>query len=84
VSGSRPSARGRHGASTARGCPPEDCGGPHGYARLLAVLADPVDPGNPELLDRLGGEFDSAAFDVAATDDLLALYDGRTRQRTRR
>jgi hypothetical protein len=48
------------------------------------VLADPVDPGNPELLDRLGGEFDSAAFDVAATDDLLALYDRRTRQRTRR
>jgi hypothetical protein len=46
------------------------------------VLADPADPGNPELLDRLGGEFDPDAFDVAATDDLLELYDGRTRQRT--
>jgi hypothetical protein len=84
VSGSRPSARGRHGASTARGCPPEDCGGPHGYARLLAALADPADPGNPELLAWLGGEFDPDAFDVAATGDLLELYDGRTRQRARR
>jgi hypothetical protein len=48
------------------------------------VLADPADPGNPELLDRLGGELDPDAFDAAATDDLLELYDGRTRQRARR
>ncbi|MGR7026376.1 plasmid pRiA4b ORF-3 family protein [Geodermatophilus sp. URMC 62] len=67
-----------------RACPPEDCGGPPGYERLLAVLADPADPERPELLEWLGGEFDPDAFDVAATDDLLELYDRHTRQRTRR
>lgn len=28
----------------ARACPPEDCGGPHGYAGLLETLFDPSDP----------------------------------------
>jgi hypothetical protein len=65
----------------ARTCPPEDCGGPHGYERLLAVLADPADPERPELLEWLGGEFDPDAFDAAATDELLELYDRHTRQR---
>lgn len=27
-----------------RACPPEDCGGPHGYAQLLESLADPKHP----------------------------------------
>lgn len=52
----------------AGGCPPEDCGGPPGYAQLLAVLAD---PGHEEH-DRLrewAGELPS--FDRAATDLLL-------------
>jgi hypothetical protein len=28
----------------ARACPPEDCGGPHGYTGLLETLFDPSDP----------------------------------------
>jgi hypothetical protein len=28
----------------ARACPPEDCGGPNGYARLLEILFDPHHP----------------------------------------
>lgn len=47
----------------ARACPPEDCGGPHGYARLLEMLADPADPERAEMLAWLGGPFDPKAFD---------------------
>lgn len=50
-------------------CPPEDCGGPGGYAHLQAVLAD---PGHPEYEDTLlwtGGGL--ADFDQAAADRLV-------------
>lgn len=30
-------------------CPPEDCGGPHGYAELLDALADPSHPDHDHL-----------------------------------
>jgi hypothetical protein len=46
-------------------CPLEDCGGPWGYANLLAAAADPAHPEHDELLEWLGGEgFDPAAFDL--------------------
>ena len=72
-----------HCVDGARACPPEDCGGPHGYERLLSVLADPTDPEHDELLEWVGGEFDPDAFDLAATNEVLELYDRHTRQRTR-
>ena len=43
--------------------PPEDCGGPWGYAEMLQTLADPAHPERDELLEWLGGDFDPAAFD---------------------
>jgi len=46
-------------------CPPEDCGGPYGYASLLETLADPADPEREDYLDWLGGDFDPAEFDLA-------------------
>ena len=46
----------------ARACPPEDCGGPHGYARLLEALHDPNHPSRAELMDWVGGAFDPEAF----------------------
>lgn len=46
-------------------CPPEDCGGPYGYAQLLEVLDDPNHPEREEMLDWLGGEFDPEDFDLA-------------------
>lgn len=55
-----------------RNCPPEDCGGPWGYAELLATLADPADPQYEEQLEWLGGDFDPEAFSVAAADAMLA------------
>ncbi len=70
----------------ARACPPEDCGGVPGYERLLDVLADPSSARgeDAELLEWLGGDHDPDAFDPAATDELLELYDRHTRRRRRR
>jgi len=57
-------------------CPPEDCGGPWGYADLRALLADPTADGHDEMLEWLGvasaAEFDPAAFDVDAVNESLA------------
>jgi hypothetical protein len=49
-------------------CPPEDCGGPSGYARLLEVLADPKHP-DPERRRDWAGELPE--FDPEATDLLV-------------
>ena len=59
----------------ARACPPEDCGGPRGYAHLLEVLADPATPEHDELVEWIGGEFAPDAFNAAAPSALLELYD---------
>jgi hypothetical protein len=48
----------------ARACPPEDCGGPPGYANLLAALADDDHDQHDELLKWVGGYFDPEGLDV--------------------
>jgi hypothetical protein len=45
-----------------RACPPEDCGGPHGYARLLEAIADPTDEEHESTMEWLGGRFDPGSF----------------------
>jgi hypothetical protein len=50
-----------HGA-----CPPEDCGGPAGYAELLDVLADPAHPEHERMRRWVGNRL--RPFDRAATD----------------
>ena len=47
-------------------CPPEDSGGVHGYASLLAALADPRHPEHTAMLEWAGGPIDPQAFDPAA------------------
>lgn len=55
----------------ARCCPPEDVGGPHGYAEFLRVL---MSPEYDELEEQKhlkrwsGGKFDPERFDLAKTD----------------
>jgi hypothetical protein len=68
----------------ARACPPEDCGGSWGYEHLLEVLADPSHSEHEDMLQWVGGEFDSEAFDLAETNANLELYDRHTRQRRTR
>jgi hypothetical protein len=49
-------------------CPPEDCGGPWGYADLKGTLANPADDEHQDMLSWLGlesaAEFDPANFSV--------------------
>ena len=46
-----------------RACPPEDCGGPWGFADYLEALADPKHEQHDELLE-WRGPFDAEAFDA--------------------
>ena len=49
-----------------RACPPDDCGGPPGYAHLLQVLTKPDHPEHAELREWAGDRFDPERFDVMA------------------
>lgn len=57
----------------ARRCPPEDCGGPYGYAGVLEAIRDSNHAEHEEMLDWIGGEFDPEAFDLAAVNRKLRL-----------
>ena len=58
-------------------CPPEDCGGPWGYANLREILANPDHDEHQEMLEWLGldnaSEFDPAAVATENIDYELAL-----------
>ena len=47
-----------------RACPPEDCGGPYGYAELLETISDPEHEDHQDMLTWLGGNFDPNSFDI--------------------
>lgn len=50
-----------------RACPPDDSGGPWGYAEMLAAVADPSHPEHGHYAEWLG-QFDPEAFDLASAD----------------
>ncbi len=54
-----------------RACPPEDCGGPWGYAEFLEAIRDPKHERHEELLEWVGGEFDPEKFDIEAVNEEL-------------
>jgi hypothetical protein len=60
-----------------RHCPPEDCGGPWGYAELLDALTDPAHPEHADRRAWVDEDFDPEAFDVADADMDVALRFGR-------
>lgn len=48
----------------ANACPPEDVGGPPGYAEFLEAIRDPTHEEHDAMLQWCGGAFDPTAFDL--------------------
>jgi hypothetical protein len=74
--GSAPGCVDGHGA-----CPPEDCGGPGGYAELLEVLADPAHPEHERMRSWVGNRL--RPFDRAATDQWVRRVVGEVPESVR-
>ncbi|MGO9486869.1 MAG: plasmid pRiA4b ORF-3 family protein [Rhodomicrobium sp.] len=64
-------------------CPPEDIGGPWGYAECLEAISDPHHPRHTELVGWLGRR-DPNEIDIAAIEVALSRFVKRLRARTRR
>ena len=60
-----------------RACPPEDVGGPWGYAELLEILNDPHDAEYQERVEWVGGEFDPEQFDIENVNASLRRLFGK-------
>jgi hypothetical protein len=58
-----------------RACPPEDCGGPFGYAALLDALADPGHPDHEQLRAWAPADFDPARFNTEEAN--IAMHSPR-------
>nr|MBP7908442.1 plasmid pRiA4b ORF-3 family protein [Pseudomonadales bacterium] len=52
-------------------CPPEDVGGPPGYAHFLEAIADPSHEAHRDMLDWCGGGFDARKFEVGSVNRKL-------------
>jgi hypothetical protein len=79
IEGTVPRAEGQHYPACIAGkraCPPEDSGGPYGFADLLQVRADPSHPNHEEMAEWLDEDFDPEAFSVADADAALAARFG--------
>ena len=57
-----------------RACPPEDCGGVWGYARLLEIIRDPTHEEYEDMMDWLGGIIDPEEFNLDAVNRSLARF----------
>jgi len=55
-----------------RAAPPEDCGGPWGYAELLEALRDPNHEEHESMIEWVGGTFDPDSFDPDEVNRNLA------------
>ena len=55
----------------ARAAPPDDVGGPPGYAEFLSAIADPKHDEHDSMLTWIGGAFDPEGFDLNAINRTL-------------
>ena len=55
-----------------RACPPDDCGGPWGYADFLKAIKDPKHPEHKAMLEWIGGKFDAEEFGVEGVNEGLS------------
>jgi hypothetical protein len=46
----------------AQACPPEDCGGVHGYQEMLKIIRTPSHGEHKSMIEWLGGKYDPKAF----------------------
>jgi hypothetical protein len=56
----------------ARHCPPEDVGGPHGYADFLKAWCDPTHEEHRAMRTWAGRAFEPETFDIAKTNKAIA------------
>ena len=54
-----------------RACPPEDCGGPWGYADLLRMLGDPEHEEYADYREWIGEDFDPESFNLGKVNSCL-------------
>ena len=54
-----------------RAAPPDDCGGPWGYAEMLRALADPRHPEHETFREWIGEEWDAEAWDPGEVNERL-------------
>jgi Plasmid pRiA4b ORF-3-like protein len=62
-------------------CPPEDCGGPWGYAEFLEAIKDPTHERHAELTEWIGDDFDP---DADGADWLTAEVDALAKKWSRK
>lgn len=63
-----------------RSCPPEDCGGLHGYYQNLEILRDTKHPQYRETREWMGKDFDATAFNVGQVNRQLGSLAGYIRK----
>lgn len=56
-------------------CPPEDCGGTHGFKQLLKIIADKKHPEHKEMMNWVGKKYDPKYFDKDAANKKLKYLD---------
>jgi hypothetical protein len=66
--------------SGAGNCPPEDCGGIHGFTELLEILKDKNNPEYKDIRKWVGKKYDPDEFDLIKTNSRLRRVRARIKE----